>query len=75
MQKAAPTGQAALLIGGDTLHSLFRINVHGYSTKKEMPELSGEPLRDLQDKLKDVGLIIIDDGAYWCTIGDEWKMK
>ena len=39
MQKAAPTGQAALLIGGDTLHSLFRINVHGYSTKKEIERL------------------------------------
>ena len=58
--KAAPTGNAAFLIGGDTLHSMFKLPIQS-STKKELPDLSQDALRDLQSKFKNCKLLVIDE--------------
>ena len=46
--KAAPTGTAAFLIGGTTIHSLFRLPLLR-GVNKESPDLSHDALTDLQD--------------------------
>ena len=60
LQKAAPTGTAAFLIGGNTLHGTFKLNVQS-STKKELPDLKGEALRELQDHFRYCELLVIDE--------------
>ena len=60
MLKAAPTGTAAFLIGGDTLHSLFAFPTQRHSTKKELKDLSAEKLKDMQKDFQDVHLLLID---------------
>ena len=77
MQKAAPTGTAAFLIGGETLHSMFRIPVQGLSTKKELDSLKdgSEELRERQQLFKNVELLVIDEksmmGVYTMYILDK----
>ena len=61
MVKAAPTGTAAFLIGGHTLHSLFAIPTQRTSTKQEIRNLPAERLRDMQKDFKDVQLLLIDE--------------
>ena len=60
LQKAGPTATAAFQIGGSTLHAMFKLNVQS-STKKELPNLRGEPLRDLQESFKNSELLVIDE--------------
>ena len=58
MQKAAPTGTSAFLIGGETLHAIFNILTQRVSAKKEVRgDLNPERLRDLQQDFKDVHLL------------------
>ena len=74
LQKAALTANAAYLIGGSTLHAMFKINVQS-STNKELPDLRGESLRELQDKFKNSELLVIDEksmvGLYMLYIIDK----
>ena len=56
LKRAAPTGKAAFIINGETIHSLFQINVSN-SFKK----LTGIKLKNLQDTFKNVDFIIIDE--------------
>jgi hypothetical protein len=56
---AAPSGTAAYLIGGETLHSLLFLPVGG---KKGMKDgLTGENLKQLQCRFKNVGVLVIDE--------------
>ena len=60
MKIAAPTGTAAFLVKGITLHSLLRLPVN--SSKEELKPLKdNEQLRDLQATFKDVNLLVIDE--------------
>lgn len=54
---SAPTGAAAVLIEGKTLHSVFHLSRHA----KEFKPLTGQSARNLTNKLKDVYYIIIDE--------------
>ena len=54
---AAPSGTAAYLIGGETLHSLLYLPVG--QTKLE--KLQGDRLKDLQLRFKEVGILVIDE--------------
>ena len=54
---AAPSGTAAFLIGGETLHSLLSITV-GKNMEKE---LSPGRLVMLQKRFKNVGILVIDE--------------
>jgi len=56
----APTGKAALQAGGVTLHSKYGIYLP-ILKGKEIKRLSSAKLRDLQNRLKDVCAIIIDE--------------
>ena len=56
IQAAAPSGTAAFLIGGNTLHSLLLLPV-GNPT---LEPLNPGNLVLLQDKLKNVGILFID---------------
>ena len=58
--KAAPTGTAAFLIGGDTLHSMFRLPLQA-STKKDIPDLNVDSLDELQTRFKDCKMLVIDE--------------
>ena len=75
LQKAAPTGTAAFLIGGSTLHALFRIPVQKCHLSKELPNLSGDLLRDLQVFFRSCQLLVIDEksmiGLYTLYIIDK----
>ena len=53
---AAFTGVAANLVSGQTINSLFRINIQG-----EFIDLSGDSLRTLQDSMENVGYIILEE--------------
>ena len=53
MLKAAPTGGAAFMIGGNTLHSLFKLPLLS-STEKDLPDLNQHSLKELQDLFKTV---------------------
>ena len=60
MEKAAPTANAAFLIGGTTLHGLLHIPVP-IVRGKAVPELSTTQLRELQEKLGDLQVLFIDE--------------
>ena len=55
----APTGTAAFLVKGNTLHNLLRLPIN--NSKSQINELKGENLRDLQEKFKNVELLVIDE--------------
>ena len=57
VQAAAPSGTAAYLINGKTLHSLFYLPV---GTSKCLP-LHGERLKGMQDTFSNVGILFIDE--------------
>ena len=57
---AAPTGSAAFLIGGSTLHSLLFLNSKLKKNQK-LPRLGASQLKDLQDRFKNVGVLVIDE--------------
>ena len=61
LQKAAPTGTAAFLIGGSTLHAMFMIPIQKTSPSKELPDLLGESLRNLQLIFEGCELLVIDE--------------
>ena len=61
---AAPSGTAAYLIGGETLHSLLYLPV-GRTT---LEPLQGDRLQDLQNKFSGVGILVIDEKS---KIGQE----
>ena len=75
LQKAAPTGTAAFLIGGSTLHAMFMIPVQKSSPSKELPDLSGESLRNLQQVFHGCEILVIDEksmiGLYTLYIIDK----
>ena len=56
---AAPTGAAAYLIGGSTLHSLLYLPV--LKQNQKMPQLQGSNLKSLQDRFKNVALLVVDE--------------
>ena len=56
LKRAAPTGKAAYLIVGETIHQLLKIKVNQY----HKPLINRE-LIDLQQSLKDIKCIIIDE--------------
>ena len=58
--KAAPTGSAAFLIRGNTLHSMFKLPLL-VSTKKELPDLSQEVLAELQGRFENCMILVIDE--------------
>lgn len=53
---AAPTGRAAHNVNGVTLHSLLLLG-----TKRQVLELTGEPLKILQSKFNKVKYLVIDE--------------
>ena len=57
---AAPTGAAAFLIGGSTLHSLLYLPTK-LKKNQRMPRLDGSRLKSLQERFKNVGLLVIDE--------------
>ena len=57
---AAPTGAAAFLIGGSTLHSLLYLPTN-LTQNQKMPPLDSIKLKALQERFKSVGLLIIDE--------------
>ena len=59
MKIGAPTGTAAFLVKGNTLHTLFHLPIN--SSKNELPDLSGQRLRDFQEAIEDVELVVIDE--------------
>lgn len=61
---AAPTGVAALNIGGVTLHNAFRLNF----AERELPKLSNVVLRELQEKYRNTQFVIIDEMSMIGTI-------
>ena len=64
IKRAAPSGTAAFLIGGETLHSLLCLPI---GTAKLEP-LGGERLMELQRKFEHVGLLMVDEKS---MIGQE----
>ena len=60
LKMAAPTGTAAFLIKGETLHSLFKLPVNK-PFSEELTELQGETLKNFQNTFKDTELLIIDE--------------
>jgi hypothetical protein len=57
---AAPTGTAAFIIKGTTLHSLLKLPLH-VSYDKDIPEMYADPLRELQREFEGVELLVIDE--------------
>ena len=57
---AAPTGAAAFLIGGSTIHSLLYLPVN-LRQNQTMPALDASRLKTIQDRFKDVSLLVIDE--------------
>ena len=57
IKTCAPSGTAANLINGYTIHSLLNI----YPSSKELPKISGKRLADLQKKFEKVKIICIDE--------------
>ena len=64
VKAAAPSGTAAFLIGGETLHSLFYLPVG----PAKLEPLQGEKLVELQRRFQKVGILIIDEKS---MIGQE----
>ena len=58
--KAAPTATAGFLIGGQTLHSLFKLPLQK-TCDKELPDLSPDSLKDLQTIFHSCKLLVIDE--------------
>ena len=61
---AAPSGTAAYLIGGETLHSLLYLPVG----KSKLDPLQGDRLQALQERFENVGILVIDEKS---MIGQE----
>ena len=59
LKVGAPTGTAAFIVKGNTLHFLFKLPIS--NSKGVIKELSGEPLRELQESFKGCELIVIDE--------------
>ena len=59
-KRCAPTAKASFLIHGQTIHSTFNIPV-SKSNKDELPDLTGEKLKILQDKFIVITHVIIDE--------------
>jgi DNA replication protein DnaC len=57
IKSAAPSGTAAFLIAGETLHSLLYLPL----CNSKLEPLVGERLLDLQRKFQNVGVLIIDE--------------
>ena len=57
---AAPTGTAAFLIKGTTLHSCFKLPVN-VNFKEDLASLQGPILQQLQEIFKDTEIIMIDE--------------
>lgn len=57
---AAPTGTAAFLIKGTTLHSCFKLPVN-VRFSDDLPLLQGPNLHQLQDKFKNTEILMIDE--------------
>lgn len=55
----APSGKAAFLIGGVTLHTAFALPIQQFGGK--MPELSHDTANTIREKLSDLKLLIIDE--------------
>ena len=60
LKLAAPTGAAAFLIKGTTLHSLFKLPVN-ISFQTELPFLQGTQLQQLQHTFQNTEIVIIDE--------------
>ena len=60
LKLAAPTGAAAFLIKGTTLHALFDLPVH-LSFHLELPALTGSRLQNLQETFENTEILIIDE--------------
>ena len=58
IQTAAPSGTAAFIIGGKTLHSLLRLPI---GASKGLKALEGDALARLQLSFEGVGLLVIDE--------------
>ena len=59
MQIGAPTGTAAFLVDGKTLHALLKLPIS--NSKDAIKDLSGDRLRELQDDFKETELLVIDE--------------
>ena len=57
IKRAAPSGTAAFLIGGETLHSLLYLPIG----KAKLEPLGGERLMELQRKFEHVGILMVDE--------------
>ena len=57
IKAAAPSGTAAFLIGGETLHGMLSLPVG----KAKLEPLQGERLQALQNKFSETGIIMIDE--------------
>jgi hypothetical protein len=74
VKTAAPSGTAAFLIGGETLHSLLYLPLGS----GKLEPLAGERLMELQRKFENVGLLVIDEKSmmgqemFW-MIGERLK--
>lgn len=55
----APSGKAAFLIGGVTLHTAFALPVQQFGG--DMPELSNDTANSVREKLIDIKLDVIDE--------------
>ncbi|XP_011858135.1 PREDICTED: ATP-dependent DNA helicase PIF1-like [Vollenhovia emeryi] len=55
----APSGKAAFLIGGVTLHTAFALPINQYAG--QMPELSADVANTIREKLFELKLLIIDE--------------
>ena len=55
------TGVAALLVGGTTLHSTFKLPVQKDESILEMPQLTGNYLRIMRLQGKDIQILFIDE--------------
>ena len=58
--RGAPTGNAAFLIKGETLHALFKLPLNP-DFKKEVKELNYNQLKELQDLFQGCKLVVIDE--------------
>ncbi|CAN0450826.1 unnamed protein product, partial [Ascophyllum nodosum] len=66
VRRAAPTGMAAFLIGGSTLHSLLSLPV------RDRKDLQGDSLKKLQARLAGVKYIIIDELSMVSQVQMAW---
>ena len=60
MKIGAPTGTAAFLVSGSTLHTMLKFPIKTF-VKKEVAPLSGISLKHLQTEFEKVELIVIDE--------------